>query len=371
MTSDRPAPRRDGRACRRPAAILILVAAGLTTPAWVDRSVRADAPADRFSIDSEPAVKDAARDVVTLYRSTHRIGFGVPVPDGYVDGGRDMGLDAAGRVSSGREVLVVDRPRDDRLRDLLATAAAAEVRELPVDERIRRITAMVAQAFEPRGDRRPPYPGDDGLANACRGRGVLLGDVPELCNAGVCRHHALLFKLLADEAGLNAALVRGGYLKSGRSSPGAHAWCEVEQADGSLALIDTMRSRGWHITMADPRARNYFDVAHRPLYGPDGVRRTLAIVATTRPPFVDGATLTIVPPRDAGPVTVRYTLDGADPTPDSPVPDGPIRVPASCTVKATAFAADGRVVDRVARNVIVIATTPAAPTGPPAPPSPN
>jgi len=350
---------------------LILLAVCLPASAWIDRSARADAPAAAFSIDPEPAVKAPARDVVTLYRSTHRIGFGVRVPDGYVDGGRDMGLDAAGRVAAGREVLVVDRTRDERLRGLLAAAAAPQVRDLPVDERIRRITDMVARAFEPRTDRQPPYPGDDGLANACRGRGVLLGDVPELSNSGVCRHHALLFKLLADEAGLNAALVRGGYQKSGRPQPGAHAWCEVEQADGSLAVIDTMRSRGWHITMADPRARNYFDVANRPLYGPEGPRRSLAIVPTTRPPFVDGATLTIVPPRDAGPVSIRYTLDGAVATPDSPEPDGPIQVSATCTVKATAFAADGRVVDRVARNVIVIETTPAERSGASAAPSSN
>lgn len=175
--------------------------------------------------------------------------------------------------------------------------------------------------------------------------------------------------MMADEAGLDAALVRGGYLKEKRDKPGAHAWCEVEQDDGSLVVVDTMRSKGWYITMADPRAANYFDVARRPMYGPAGRRQHLAIVAAISPPFVDRAIIRMVPP-EAG-ATVRYTLDGSEPTAESPVADGPLTIPASCVVKAVAFAADGSEVDRTSRQVVVIATRAGDRTSAAGPPANN
>lgn len=318
--------------------------------------------AESLTIEAEPVVTAAAKDVVGLYHRTHRIGFGVVVPDGYVDGGRSMQLDAAGRVTSSREVLVVDREQDAQLREALVFAGSAEIRGLSVDERIRRLADHVKGIFAPRGDRQSPFAGDDELADKCSGRGVLLGEVPDLCNGGVCRHQALLFKILANEAGLNAALVRGGYLKDGRDRPGAHAWCEVEGASGELVVIDTMRRNGAYITMSDPRARRYHDVTDRPLYGPDGPRQNLAIVAVTDPPFVDQATIRIVPPAQPD-VTVHYTLDGTEPGSGSPRAEGPISVLATSTVRAAALAADGTVVDRVGRLVVVILSRGAA-TGP-------
>lgn len=70
---------------------------------------------------------------------------------------------------------------------------------------------------------------------------VLIGDWMDQCQAGVCRHRSLLFKILADEAGLGAALVRGNYASNG--PPGSpHVWNEVVLDDGRRVLVDVMHN---------------------------------------------------------------------------------------------------------------------------------
>jgi alpha-L-fucosidase len=57
--------------------------------------------------------------------------------------------------------------------------------------------------------------------------------------------------------------------------------------------------------------------------------------------FIDRARLTIESPSDAG--AIRYTLDGSDPTGDSPVASGSIDVTESCVARAALFAGTDRV----------------------------
>ena len=73
---------------------------------------------------------------------------------------------------------------------------------------------------------------------------VMIGDWVRLqCQAGVCRHRALLFKVLADEAGLRVALVRGNFARKG--PPGVpHAWNELTLDDGQRVLVDVMHNGG-------------------------------------------------------------------------------------------------------------------------------
>lgn len=349
---DSPAGERTSCRGRRAAGLLVVATAAAWPVASWAAQVAALAPPPM--IDPAPVVAAAARDAVTLYRTTHRVGYGVTIPDGYLDGGRGMEIGPDGRAGSSREVLVVDRERDEVLAKAVAFAASPAVRSLPTSERMRRIAHYVSSTFGPRPDRVTPFADDEALANACRGRGVLVGAVPGLCNTGVCRHQALFYKLMADEAGLDAALVRGGYRNDGRDWPGAHAWCEVEQDDGSVVVVDTMGSNGWFVTMADSRAARYHDVAGRPLYGPAGRRQHLAIVAVGGLPFVDKAVVRLVSPEQGD--HVRYTLDGSEPTAAAPLADGPLSIPATCVIKAAAFAADGSVEDRASRLIVVIPT---------------
>ncbi len=77
----------------------------------------------------------------------------------------------------------------------------------------------------------------DELEGEFRNKPVLIGDWVDQAQAGECRHRALLFKILADEAGLDVALVRGNY--AGGSPPG-HAWNEASLGDGRRVIVDVM-----------------------------------------------------------------------------------------------------------------------------------
>jgi transglutaminase-like putative cysteine protease len=100
-----------------------------------------------------------------------------------------------------------------------------------------------------------------------------IGDLIDQCHAGVCRHRSLLFKLLADEAGLQCALVRGNYvhLHVGGSDP--HAWNELRLDDGRRFLIDTtLRPKSKFPEITSPQvtpldvAKRYVKVDNKPFY---------------------------------------------------------------------------------------------------------
>ena len=77
----------------------------------------------------------------------------------------------------------------------------------------------------------------------------------------------MLFKILADEAGLDVALVRGNY--AGGSPPG-HAWNEVSLGDGRRVIVDVMhdgaRPRCLEVT-APEVIEHYLKVDDTPWYG--------------------------------------------------------------------------------------------------------
>jgi transglutaminase/protease-like cytokinesis protein 3 len=101
---------------------------------------------------------------------------------------------------------------------------------------------------------------------------VLIGDVAEKGGGGACRHRALLFKLMADEAGLHTALVRGNARFGERG--GGHAWNEVRLADGRSLLVDVMNphfmGRGYFDfpELSDALVKQqYLDMQFQPIYG--------------------------------------------------------------------------------------------------------
>lgn len=168
------------------------------------------------------------------FQETGRVGAGTPIHDGYVDGGRSMRLGADGSVQSSREVITVDRARDANLRQYLDYARS--LRSLPEAERAQKLQEFVDGVMS-QGDREAAVANSERWATALRGQQVLLGDVGKL-GGGVCRHRALLYKVLGDEAGLNVDLVRGKvqFMYNG----GAHAWNEVTLANGKRVLVDVM-----------------------------------------------------------------------------------------------------------------------------------
>ena len=212
-----------------------------------------------------PTLVPDALGATLQYRTKHYIGAETTIPDGYVDGGRGMGIGIDGSFDSGRELIVVDRSRDTFLREHLAFARSEEVKALEPLKRSERLATYVLQNMA--------LGKNDGFSMGAvalmveeyKNQGTLLGEVQRICGAGVCRHRSLLFKMLADEAGLDVALVRGNY-KDGRTF-GGHAWNELHLEDGRRVLFDVMNGRAEPIdSQGSTVSRRYLTIRNQPWY---------------------------------------------------------------------------------------------------------
>lgn len=173
--------------------------------------------------------------------------------DGFADGGRGVNLDSMGWPGDAqREILVLDRLSDAALRKHLAFA-----RELVDQAPFARAMELARYVYEQMGG--PVQRIESRVALACaalRGQRVLVGDVHRIMGGGVARHRALLFQVLAEEAGLRPALVRGF---AGVTCPSAHAWNELVLGEGQHALVDLSRSpEHAFASLADPWTGRFY-----------------------------------------------------------------------------------------------------------------
>lgn len=215
-----------------------------------------------------PKIGETGREAVLAYRMKNYVPPEVKIGDGYVDGGRGMKMLGDGRVSSSREVITVDRTRDAELRKQLEFARSAELMKLNPLDRATRLARHVAWLMTPKEGYKQVEAKTEVLDKEHRNKEVLLGDVPKITGgAGVCRHRSLLFKLLADEAGLKVSLVRG---RHGRdpSRLGAHAWNELRLDDGSVLIVDVMNPLpDFHFPNdKSKQAGRYYNLARQPYY---------------------------------------------------------------------------------------------------------
>jgi hypothetical protein len=214
-------------------------------------------------------VTAGAGKVVKLFNQEHFLGPDVIIPDGYIDGGRGMKIDAGGDADSRREILAVDREHDVELAADLAFARSAELRALPELERAQRIAERIDRETTPPGGMRWLEKTTEDLQKEFTGKALLIGDWVDQCHSGVCRHRSLLFKILADEAGLKSALVRGNFLKE--KPPGfAHAWNEIVLENGKRLLVDVMHNGGKAVfrELTEPYViEHYRKVDDTPWYG--------------------------------------------------------------------------------------------------------
>jgi hypothetical protein len=217
---------------------------------------------------ARPTLSPQARDVARTFHQRHYLGRDLKVPDGYADGGRGMQIDEQGALTATRELIVVDRSRDRALQKHLAHARQLQQQHPQPLPRATELARYVDAQMNNGLDRPAAEPATGLLASAHRNAPVLLGDVPKLCGAGACRHRALLYKVLADEAGLDVALVRGNVQLQDRQF--GHAWNELRLDDQRTLLVDTMSPppdfRFPELT--DPALGAYRTVDGQPWYPP-------------------------------------------------------------------------------------------------------
>lgn len=212
-----------------------------------------------------PTLPAEARPPAVAYHSRHYVPPSMKIVDGYVDGGRGMKLDDAGHARSGRELLIVDRSRDESLNEYLKFAQSEELKKLEPNKRALRLAQYIDGNTTLEKNNRATMAAVMLLTREYANEGVLIGDVSRLCGAGVCRHRALLFKILADEAGLDVALVRGNFGDAERRE--GHAWNELHLNDGRRFVVDVMHRRMIPITAeANEATRRYLTVDNKPWY---------------------------------------------------------------------------------------------------------
>lgn len=222
-------------------------------------------------------VAGAAEKVIRMFRDTHRIGFDVNVPDGYLDGGRRMKLAGDGTATSGREILLVDRSGDPELQKHLAWAAQLGKTEDSAEQKLRKLVTCVHDLNTPDTGEHWLEAYVEDMTGEFANRPLRIGAMLEHCGSGVCRHRSLLLKILGDAAGLPTALVRGNYHLP-RSEPlsGPHAWNEVQMPDGRVILVDVMHHG------AEPKFRptddpfvvaRYLRENDQPWYGPEASQK--------------------------------------------------------------------------------------------------
>jgi len=234
-------------------AIEVHQAAANDTHCFFDLALKTVPPAE-----PRPKVPPAAQAAMNDYYKQHYVGPGTKIPDGYVDGGRGMALDAEGRARSRREILLVDRAGDRELARHLEYARSTNLLVLPPLERTQRLAEYIDRLSTPPGGVRWAEPAVQELTQEFADKPIRIGEVLEQGQAGVCRHRSLLFKLMADEAGLKTALVRGNYAISGKAV-GGHAWNEIHLDDGRNLLVDVMHNGG---KARFPALTNSFVIEH-------------------------------------------------------------------------------------------------------------
>ncbi|WP_339730257.1 EDR1-related protein [uncultured Gimesia sp.] len=217
-------------------------------------------------IELRPTLTPKAKPATVAYYSQHYVAPKLKIVDGYFDGGRGMQFDAEGHARSRRELLIVDRSRDETLRKYLEFAGSDEIKELEPSKRASRLAKYIDQNMTLEKNDFFTQKAVFLMTREYGNEGVLIGDVSRICGAGVCRHRALLFKILADEAGLDVALVRGDYGDAQRRE--GHAWNELHLKDGRRILIDVMQRRFELLTPEGSEvSRRYLTVDNKPWYG--------------------------------------------------------------------------------------------------------
>ncbi|MCE9526928.1 MAG: hypothetical protein K8R36_12825 [Planctomycetales bacterium] len=237
-------------------------------PAKVAEKAAEKAPEKIAPSTVTPKIGEAGREAVLAYRLKNYVPSEMKIGDGYVDGGRGMKMHGDGRVSSSREVITVDRTRDADLRKQLEFARSPELMKLNPLDRATRLARQVALLMTPKEGYRQLEAKTEILDKEHSNKEVLIGDVPKITGgAGVCRHRSLLFKLMADEAGLKVSLVRGRYGRN-PSKLGPHAWNELRLDDGSVLIVDVTNPQpDFHFPDdKSKQAGRYYNLARQPYY---------------------------------------------------------------------------------------------------------
>lgn len=219
-----------------------------------------------YGAGEEPVAGKVAAGALGVSRAflqEHYLSADARIPDGYADGGRASKIASDGSVTTGREAMVVDRARDAALQRHLEYARETRSWRVPEREHAALLALYIDRLASPAEGRGATAYACEMLTGEYRGKELLIG---QAAGAGMCRHRALLFKLMADEAGLRATMARGN-LGTPRDA-GGHTWNELVLENGEKVIVDVMNPRpGFYFPRTtEPAAEKYLTVKNAAYY---------------------------------------------------------------------------------------------------------
>lgn len=185
-------------------------------------------PSKLYTIVTEQGTR-----VSQSYSKSGVIYYDTRIPNGFRDGGRAASVGRDGKITNAtREIITIDRELDQYLMNAINYAKNA-TKNMNEEQKVKFIYKMVREIS---GDAAKGNKKSGELAKMYRNQEVLLGDVFANGSA-TCRHKSLMFKILADEVGLNAKLIKGEMGAVGNIGP--HAWNEIKLSNGKKFVVDT------------------------------------------------------------------------------------------------------------------------------------
>ena len=170
------------------------------------------------------------------YKDKNYIYYNEKIVDGFRDGGRGATYDRFGKILyADREVITIDREVDQ----YLANAIKYVKRETQNMNEEQKLKFIYKTILDISGDAVKSVSKSEKMARANQGNEVLLGDV-FAAGAACCRHKGLMFKILADEVGLKAKVVRG--IAVDAFGQGGHVWNEIRLSNGKKFVVDTQNN---------------------------------------------------------------------------------------------------------------------------------
>lgn len=211
------------------------------------------------------------------FNRQHRISENERIEYGYRDGGRGLRFNDDGSPANmpSREIIVVRSPdQDPALRQAIETARRDMAGMTSIEERANYLNEYVGRLMHQNDPDLNERIMDRMFGGDARGREISLGQLIE-SGTGVCRHRSLLFKTMADELGIPAAIVRGNYYSPGGGG-GGHAWNEIRLENGDRMIVDVMHDFVGRIgndslgASGHPKALHYTFVDDTPMYDEAG-----------------------------------------------------------------------------------------------------
>lgn len=185
-----------------------------------------------------------AAELSQSYNETGIIYYDKKIVDGFRDGGRSTRLDKWGKpINANREIITIDREIDQYLTNAINYAKNA-TKNMNEEQKVKFIYNMIIKIS---GNVEKSLAKSDEMAKQYCNSEILLGDIFEN-GAACCRHKALMFKILSDEIGLNAKIIRG--VSADAFGKGGHVWNEIKLSNGKKFLIDTQNNH--FIDLAKP-----------------------------------------------------------------------------------------------------------------------